>query len=148
VNRLARVRFGAVAALCVALPVAGAQVVVGTVTERHSGTPIGGVVLSLVDTSTRTVATVLADAQGHFEIRAPAAGRFALDAKRIGVARTRTDFFDITTGERLERAIVVDQITPRLTRVVTSRTRSGLPLGRMRVQHELVEIDSTASRFD
>ena len=32
--------------------------------------------------------------------------------------------------------------------VVTSRTRSGLPLSRMRVRDELVEIDSTALRFD
>ncbi|HEY5858560.1 MAG TPA: protein kinase [Aldersonia sp.] len=32
--------------------------------------------------------------------------------------------------------------------VVTSRSRSGLPTSRMRVQHELVEIDATALRFD
>ena len=32
--------------------------------------------------------------------------------------------------------------------VVTSRTQSGLPLSRMRVRDELVEIDSTALRFD
>lgn len=32
--------------------------------------------------------------------------------------------------------------------VVTSRTQSGLPLGRMRVRDELVEIDSAALRFD
>ena len=32
--------------------------------------------------------------------------------------------------------------------VVTSRTRRGLPLGSMRVQNELIEIDTTALRFD
>jgi serine/threonine-protein kinase PknK len=32
--------------------------------------------------------------------------------------------------------------------VVTSRTRSGLPLSRMKVHDELIEIDSTALRFD
>lgn len=32
--------------------------------------------------------------------------------------------------------------------VVTSRTRRGVPLGSMRVQNELVEIDTTALRFD
>ena len=45
-------------------------------------------------------------------------------------------------------AYLLDNACDELTFVVTSRTRSGLPLGRMRVQHELVEIDSTASRFD
>ncbi|HET7667130.1 MAG TPA: protein kinase [Mycobacterium sp.] len=32
--------------------------------------------------------------------------------------------------------------------VVTSRTKSGLPLGRMRVRDELIEIDAAALRFD
>jgi ATP/maltotriose-dependent transcriptional regulator MalT len=35
-----------------------------------------------------------------------------------------------------------------LTVVVTSRSRSGLPMSRMRMQDELLEIDATALRFD
>jgi len=111
-------------AACVARASVSAQVVAGRVTERHTATAVSGVVISLVDADGRTVATVLADAQGAFEIKAPAGGRFAIDAKRIGVARTRSDFFDIAVGERREQQIVVDQIVPRLSVITTRQTRS------------------------
>lgn len=101
-----------------------AQVVAGTVSERGTSAPITGAVISLVDVERRVVATVLADETGRFEVRAPRAGRYALEAKRIGVARTSTDFFDLGDGERLERSVVVDAIVPRLTRVITQQTRS------------------------
>ncbi|GAB5897578.1 serine/threonine-protein kinase [Mycolicibacterium mageritense] len=43
---------------------------------------------------------------------------------------------------------LVDNVASGLTVVVTSRSQSGLPMSRMRMQGELVEIDSTALRFD
>jgi serine/threonine-protein kinase PknK len=43
---------------------------------------------------------------------------------------------------------LLDNVAAGLTVVVTSRSQSGLPMSRMRVQDELVEIDSTALRFD
>lgn len=43
---------------------------------------------------------------------------------------------------------LLDSASPLLQVVVASRTRSGLPLGRLRVQGQLVEVDATALRFD
>ncbi|WP_028476535.1 serine/threonine-protein kinase [Nocardia sp. CNY236] len=43
---------------------------------------------------------------------------------------------------------LVDQSCPDLQIILTGRSLGGLPLGTMRVQHDLVEIDSTALRFD
>jgi ATP/maltotriose-dependent transcriptional regulator MalT len=43
---------------------------------------------------------------------------------------------------------LLDNACPTLNVVITSRSQSGLPMSRMRMQDELVEIDSTAMRFD
>ncbi|MGV0743900.1 protein kinase domain-containing protein [Mycolicibacterium sp. XJ870] len=43
---------------------------------------------------------------------------------------------------------LLDNVASGLTVVVTSRSQSGLPMSRMRMQDELVEIDATALRFD
>ena len=43
---------------------------------------------------------------------------------------------------------LLDNICTGLTVVVTGRTQVGLPMSRMRMQDELVEIDATALRFD
>ncbi|MFL6086799.1 MAG: protein kinase domain-containing protein [Mycobacterium sp.] len=43
---------------------------------------------------------------------------------------------------------LLDNIAPGLNVIVTSRSQSGLPMSRMRMQDELVEIDATALRFD
>jgi serine/threonine-protein kinase PknK len=43
---------------------------------------------------------------------------------------------------------LLKNLSPALKVVVTSRSQSGLPMNRMRMQDELVEIDSTAMRFD
>lgn len=45
-------------------------------------------------------------------------------------------------------SFLLDHGCHHLQVLVTSRSQSGLPLGRMRVRDELVEIDSTALRFD
>jgi serine/threonine-protein kinase PknK len=45
-------------------------------------------------------------------------------------------------------AYLLDHGGHQLQVVVTSRTRAGLPVGRMRVRDELVEIDGAALRFD
>lgn len=43
---------------------------------------------------------------------------------------------------------LLDNVADGLTVVVTSRSRSGLPMSRMRMRDQLVEIDATALRFD
>lgn len=43
---------------------------------------------------------------------------------------------------------LLDNLCPTMKVMVTSRNQSGLPMSRLRMQDELVEIDSTAMRFD
>ncbi len=43
---------------------------------------------------------------------------------------------------------LLENVAPGLNVVVTSRNQSGLPMSRMRMQDELLEIDATALRFD
>lgn len=43
---------------------------------------------------------------------------------------------------------LLDNVASGLTIVVTSRNQTGLPMSRMRMQDELIEIDATALRFD
>jgi ATP/maltotriose-dependent transcriptional regulator MalT len=43
---------------------------------------------------------------------------------------------------------LLENLSAGLTVVVTSRSQSGLPMSRMRMQDELLEIDATALRFD
>jgi serine/threonine-protein kinase PknK len=53
---------------------------------------------------------------------------------------------DTTTIRALR--YLLDNVCPGLTVVVTGRNQVGLPMTRMRMQDELVEIDATALRFD
>jgi ATP/maltotriose-dependent transcriptional regulator MalT/DNA-binding SARP family transcriptional activator len=69
-------------------------------------------------------------------------------------AGTRTvvvidDWHRITDAVTIEAlAYLLDHGGQHLQVMVTSRTRAGLPMGRMRVRDELVEIDGAALRFD
>ena len=59
------------------------------------------------------------------------------------------DWHRITDAATIEAlAYLLDHGGQHLQMVVTSRTRAGLPMGRMRVRDELVEIDGAALRFD
>ena len=89
---------------------ASAQVARGTVTERGSGATIPGVLVSLVDEQRRIVSTVFSDEKGGYEVRAPAAGRFAIEAKRIGVRQRRGEFFALAIGENHREDIVLDPV--------------------------------------
>ncbi|PTR38963.1 serine/threonine-protein kinase PknK [Rhodococcus sp. OK611] len=84
-------------------------------------------------------------------------------AERYVLSSLIDDFHD--TGERLAIVIddwhraagpetvaaltyLLDNACHHLQVIVTSRTQTGLPLSRMRVHDELIEIDATALRFD
>ena len=59
------------------------------------------------------------------------------------------DWHRITDAPTIEAlAYLLDNGDHHLQVVVTSRTRAGLPMGRMRVRDKLVEIDGAALRFD
>ncbi|MFX0579612.1 protein kinase domain-containing protein [Nocardia nepalensis] len=59
------------------------------------------------------------------------------------------DWHQVTSPATLAAMeFLLDNGSHHLRWIVTSRSRTGLPLGRMSVQDELVEIDETALRFD
>ena len=65
------------------------------------------------------------------------------------VAVVIDDWHRVTTAETIAAMeFLLDHGCHHLPIIVTSRTRTGLPLSRMRVCDELVEIDSAALRFD
>ena len=91
------------------------------------------------------------------EARGEEAGRYVLtslineiDAGRHAHSSSIIDdWHRITNGATIEAlAYLLDHGGHHLQVVVTSRTRAGLPMGRMRVRDELVEIDGAALRFD
>jgi Carboxypeptidase regulatory-like domain len=108
---------GALLVVCVGATSLAAQVVRGTVTERGSDTRLSGVVLSLVDDSGKVAVAALSDEQGAFEIRAPGPGRFALDAKRIGVRHLRLAAVTIAAGETLRQDVTLEPVPLRLAGV-------------------------------
>ncbi len=79
---------------------ARAQIVRGTVTERGSGVPLAGVLMSLETEggAGQTDFNVLTDEQGAFALRG-IVGTYRLSAKRIGVERYVSEPFDLTAGE-------------------------------------------------
>ncbi|WP_433522453.1 protein kinase domain-containing protein [Nocardia pseudovaccinii] len=65
------------------------------------------------------------------------------------VAVVIDDWHQVTSPATLAAMeFLLDNGGDYLRLIVTSRTRTGLPLGRLSVQDELVEIDETALRFD
>lgn len=102
------------ALFCAALwsTVAEAQVVRGRITDRATAAPVPGVVVSLVaepGTSAPTI-SVLSNARGEYAIRASVAGRFHLDAKRIGVQRHVSEPFDLGSGESKVLDVALDAV--------------------------------------
>jgi len=99
------------------------QVVRGMVNEQATAAPLPGVVLSVIDSGGATVLQALSDDKGAFEIRLPAAGRYSIDAKRIGVRRVLTAPFDIAVGETRRLDVTVEPLPAVLSSVrVTGRT--------------------------
>lgn len=96
------------------------------------------------------------DLRKALEEKGEDAGRFVLtalinDVDEVGttVAVMIHDWHRITDPATIEAmAYLLDHASHHLQVVVTSRTRAGLPLGRMRVRDELAVIDSAALRFD
>ena len=72
-----------------------------------------------------------------------------IDESLTRIAVIIDDWHRITDATTIEALVhLLDHGGHHLQVVVTSRTRAGLPTGRMRVRDELVEIDGAALRFD
>lgn len=95
---------------------------------------LGQVLAAHVDEATRYVLTALVD---------------RIDASEGHVALVIDDWHRVDNDESIAAlAFLLENAGARLRVIVTSRSRSGLPLGRLRVRDELVEIDAAALRFD
>lgn len=105
------------ALLCCA-PALGAQLVRGTVTERSSGAPISGVLVALVGEASRAVGTALTGERGDYALRAPSAGQYHIEAKRIGVRRASTAPFELSAGETRQVDVQLDALLYSLPEVV------------------------------
>lgn len=98
-----------------------AQIVRGRVTERGSGTAVGGVLVSLIDARTRAQrVSVLSDQQGNYAMRAPVSGSYHVEAKRIGVRRFLSNAIALAAGETRRLDIVVEGLVYTLPEVVVS----------------------------
>lgn len=95
-----------------------AQVVRGRVTERTTGAPINGVLVTLVDSAQRTSGAALTNENGVFAIRAPQAGTFRVDAKRIGVRRALSEWVRVASGETRTVDLQLDALLYTLPEVV------------------------------
>jgi hypothetical protein len=105
-------------ALTVALQGAGAQVVRGVVTERISGLPLPGVLVTIasVPDSLRPggLRHTLTNARGEFAVRLSSGGRFVVSAKRIGVARRTTAAFALGVGATRRVDLTLEAFEHRL----------------------------------
>ena len=87
------------------------QVVRGRISDRTSGSPVAGVLVSLLpDAGSTAAASVLTNARGEYAIRAPAVGRYRIDAKRIGVQRFVSEPFDLASGESRVVDVALDAV--------------------------------------
>lgn len=99
--------------LTATLAVAGdAQIVRGRIADRASAAAVPGVVVSLVPDAGTPAASmsVLSNERGEYSIRAPAPGRYRIDAKRIGVQRHVSEPFDLSAGELKPLDITLDAV--------------------------------------
>jgi hypothetical protein len=75
-----------------------AQIVQGQVRDAASQAPVQGALVVLLDTGGRQVGGSLTDEGGSFRMRAPAPGRYALRAERIGFETVTSDPFELSEG--------------------------------------------------
>jgi hypothetical protein len=100
---------------------AAAQIVRGRVTETGSGAEIGGVVVTIVNATTRAQgARTLTDAEGRYALRAPGAGSYRVEVKRIGVRRVLSDVVALAAGETRVVDVAVEALAYTLPEIVVS----------------------------
>jgi hypothetical protein len=121
----------AVALAIIAPQLAHAQVVRGMVTERVSGAPLAGVVVSIANVrdSLRPggIRHGLTNSRGEFAVALPGAGSYTLSAKRIGVARFNTPVFVLGAGESRRFDIALAAFEFRLPQVHVLATNLCIP---------------------
>ncbi len=117
-----RARYVAIILCLTSFPaLVGAQIVRGRVTEGGSGSAVGGVLVSLIDPRTRAQSvSTLSDPQGRYALRAPVAGTYQVEAKRIGVRRFLSRSIELASGETQVLDITVEGLAYTLPEFVVS----------------------------
>jgi hypothetical protein len=105
--------------LTVPLAPSGAQSIRGLAREQASGTPLSGVLMSLLrdNDSASVVATALTNDRGAYVLRAPQPGRYRLGAKRIGVRRFESEVFELAASQDVDRNIELEALAYSLPTV-------------------------------
>ena len=123
---------------CLSGSVLQAQTIRGTVIDRQSAEPVRGALVVLLDESGAQRAGSLSNDRGEFLIVAPAAGRYAVRAQRVGYSDGRSSVMAVDVGEtvslRLQvetRAIELEGIAVQATRRCTVRPQEGLLVSRL-----------------
>src|SRR4051812_7961270 len=93
-------------ALALAVPAGAlrAQVIRGTVVDQGERA-LSGVVLQLLDVSSRVVSRSLSNEQGEYRLAAPAAGSYRIRTMRIGYRAATTETFTVAPRTELLKNI-------------------------------------------
>jgi hypothetical protein len=140
-NRVARGTLYWCIALCGVSTASDAQYVTGTIRERSGDTPAAGILLSFVEEiSGRTMIRALSNGAGDFRVRLPAAGRYHVITKRIGVRPSRSEVFSIGAGETVQLSLVVERtVAPLATVNVITAAVCGEPASEAAATARLLE---------
>ncbi len=106
---------------------AAGQTVRGVVTS-DAGSPIPGVVVSLLDSMTATMARALTDDRGEFRLTARHPGTYRLSTLRVGFRPTSSERFTLGAGEEVSRRLTVSAVPVALSAVrVSGRSACSAP---------------------
>lgn len=121
-----RIRIAALLLLGLVAREASGQVVRGTITERTTGAPIPGALVTLepagtdADTSGSIDLSVLSGRDGKYAVQSARPGEFRLLVKRIGTPRYRSDPFALGPGQAIEQDVALEPISHSLPKVVVT----------------------------
>jgi hypothetical protein len=104
-----------VAACAIVVPKAGAQVIRGTVNSEGTPVPVQGAVVTLTDTSGGfSGRRALTDRSGSYALRAPAAGRWIVEVRAIGISPYRSRTRTVAGGETVVESPTLRRVATRL----------------------------------
>jgi hypothetical protein len=100
-----------------ALPASG-QAIRGQLVDRANGAPVAGAFVVLLDSGDREVARSLTDDRGRFLLRAPTAGSYRLQSKRIGFRLTVSPPVVLEADRTISYRLEVDAVPASLPPVI------------------------------
>lgn len=101
----------------------GSQAVRGTAITRDS-TRVPGVIVTLIDANGVAVSRALADDEGQFMMRAPAAGTYYIEARRLAYRPTIDVSIALEDGKILLHTLVLTSVPVELARVHVTATQA------------------------